>query len=182
MSRAPCPRLRGHVSWTFPLGVMLTVARRFLLTRTAWPRKRGHGSTSVSVFCQKGGSPFQVDALRLVAERNCVVARRTWGVPGGERPVRNESELDSAGCLGEPAAKWRSPDRRRKPVTLRGSVLKRWRGAPGGWRRNGGKAEHMTQRDLSGVRPCRAGVRGAIVARKPGNAGRAKGSRKMDVE
>ena len=40
----------------------------------------------------------------------------------------------------------------------------------------------MKQRDLSGVRPCRAGVRGAIVARKPGNAGGAKGSRKMDVE
>ena len=34
-----------------------------------------------------------------------------WGAPGGERPVRNESELDSAGCLGEPAAKGRSPDR-----------------------------------------------------------------------
>ncbi len=28
---------------------------------------------------------------------------------------------------------------------------------------------------------CRAGVRGAIVASKPGNAGGAKGSRKMDA-
>ena len=64
------------------------------------------------------------------------------------------------------------------------------------------KARHMTQRDLSGTnrrslsasaaprgdsrredtksRP--AGVRGAIVATKPGNAGGAKGSRKMDDE
>jgi hypothetical protein len=125
-----------------------------------------------------------------------------WGVPGGERPVRNASELDSAGCLGEPAAKWRNPDRKRKPVTLKGSVSKRWRGTPGGWRRNGRKAKHMTQRDLSGANRCsssataalwgdsrredaksrRAGVRGAIVAKKPGNAGGAKGSRKMDDE
>ena len=105
-----------------------------------------------------------------------------WGVPGGERPVRNACELDSAGCFGEPAAKWRSPDRKRKPVTLRGSVPKRWRGTPGGWRWNGWKARHMTQRDLSGTRLRRAGVRGAIVATKPGNAGRAKGSRKMDDE
>jgi len=105
-----------------------------------------------------------------------------WEVPGGERPVRNESELDSAGCFGEPAANWRSPDRKRKLVTLRGSVLKRWRGTPGGWRWNGRKAEHMTQRDLSGTRLGRAGVRGVIVARKPGNAGGAKGSRKMDDE
>ena len=98
-----------------------------------------------------------------------------WGVPGGERPVRNASELDSAGCGGEPAAKWRSPDRKRKPSTLRGSVPKRSRDASGGWRRNGWKAEHMTQRDLSGARHCPTGVRGAIVARKPGNAGGAKG-------
>ncbi len=123
-----------------------------------------------------------------------------WGVPGGERPVRNESELDSAGCLGEPAVQWRSPDRflrerdansspagGRKPVTLRGRVSKRWRGTPSGWRRNGRKAKHMTQRDLSGFRqgsmePSPAGVRGTIVATKPGNAGGAKGSRKRDDE
>ena len=89
------------------------------------------------------------------------------GVPGGERPVRNIRELDSAGCLGEPAANWRSPDRKRKPVTRRGRVRKRWRGTPGGWRRNGPKAKHMTQRDLSSTRQGSAGVRGAIVAMKP---------------
>jgi hypothetical protein len=39
----------------------------------------------------------------------------------------------------------------------------------------------MTQRDLSGARQDPTGVRGAIVAMKPGNAGEAKGSRKMDA-
>ena len=38
----------------------------------------------------------------------------------------------------------------------------------------------MKQRDLSGARQRPSGVRGAIVATKPGNAGGAKGSRKMD--
>jgi hypothetical protein len=119
-----------------------------------------------------------------------------WGVPGGEGPVRNASELDSAVCLGEPARYWRSPDHVRcgcrqrvvgkrlawKPVTLNGSVSKRWRGAWGGWRRNGRKVELVKQRDLpeSGQQP--AGVRGAIVVSKPGNAGGAKGSREIDVE
>jgi hypothetical protein len=140
------------------------------------------GSTSVSVFRQKGESPIQANALRLVAERNRVAARRSWGVPQGEWLVHNESELDSAGCFGEPAANWRSPDRKRKPVALRGSVSKRRRGTSGGWRWNGRKAEHMKQRDLRGTRPRRVGVRGVIVALKPGNAGGAKGSRKMDDE
>ena len=68
----PWPRLRGHERRAFP--------------RLAHAHdKRGHGSTSVSVFCQKGGSPFQVDALRLVAERNCVAARR-----GGEYREAND--------------------------------------------------------------------------------------------
>ena len=58
-------------------------------------------------------------------------------------------------------------------------------GPTGGWRRNGWKARHMKQRDLSGSdgpRSRRAGVRGSIVAMKPGNAGGAKGPRKMDAE
>jgi hypothetical protein len=40
----------------------------------------------------------------------------------------------------------------------------------------------MTQRDLFDTRQRRAGVRGVIGAMKPGNAGRAKDSRKMDDE
>lgn len=105
----------------------------------------------------------------------------SWGVPPGEEPVRNASELDTAGCLGEPAANWRSPDRKRKPAELRGSVSKRRRGTSGGWRRNGWKAEHMTQGHLLGTRRRPAGVRGARVALKPGNSGGAKGPRKMDA-
>lgn len=42
-------------------------------------------SAFVSVFCQKGVSPFQVDALRLVANRNCVAKRR-----GGEHREAND--------------------------------------------------------------------------------------------
>ncbi len=36
----------------------------------------------------------------------------------------------------------------RKSVTLKGSVLKRWRGRSGGWRRNDGKVGYMNQGDL----------------------------------
>jgi hypothetical protein len=73
----------------------------------------------------------------------------------------------------------------------------------GGWRQNDGKIQIVKQGDLSGYRRCSlsetvveqstnhrsvdaksrpAGVRGTIVAMKPGNAGGAKGSREMDDE
>jgi len=43
------------------------------------------------------------------ADRNCVVVTR-----GGEQRKANDrsvrEEPDSAGCTGEPAAQWRSPD------------------------------------------------------------------------
>jgi len=45
-----------------------------------------------------------------------------------------------------------------------------------------GRFDDAKQRDLLGTRQRRAGVRGVIVATKPGNAGRAKGPREMDVE
>jgi hypothetical protein len=59
---------------------------------------------------QGGASPLQVNLLRPVADRNCVVVRR-----GGEQrkvsgAVRSESELDSAALTGEPARERRSPD------------------------------------------------------------------------
>ena len=71
----------------------------------------------------------------------------------------------------------------------------------GGWRQNDGKIQFVKQGDLSGYRWCSSsetaveqstinrgvdaksrpiGVRGTIVARKPGNSGGAKGSREMD--
>ena len=59
-------------------------------------------------------------------------------------------------------------------MTLRGSVLKRSWEQSGGWRWNGRKVKQMKQRDLSGVRQCPAGVRGVVVASKPGNSGGAK--------
>lgn len=73
----------------------------------------------------------------------------------------------------------------------------------GGWRQNDGKIRFMKQGDLLGYRRSSSsetaveqstinrsvdaknrltGVRGTIVATKPGNSGGAKGSRKMDDE
>ena len=54
----------------------------------------------------------------------------------------------------------------------------------GGWRRKGWKVQNMTPGDLRGQDGERrhAGVRAPIVAMKPGNAGGAKGCRKMEVE
>jgi len=154
---------------------------------TVRPRATGHwleasGSTSVSVFCQGGESPPQVGALRLVADRNCDVARR-----GGEyREANGQSatQVNSIrpGVLASLLPTGEAQTGQRKPVALRGSVSKQRRETHGGWRRNGWKAKHMKQRDLPGARQRRAGVRASIVATKPGNAGGAKGRRKMDVE
>jgi len=44
-------------------------------------------SAPESVQGQRGGSPLQADALRLVTERNCVTAR--WG--GEQREVKSQS-------------------------------------------------------------------------------------------
>jgi hypothetical protein len=140
---------------------------------------------SVSVQGQGGASPPQVDALRPVTDGNRVAARR-----GGKQPEVNgqsatkvnsirPSRVASLQAKGEAQT-----GASRMPPTLRGSVSKRWEGRGGGWRRNGRTALHRTQRDLrgpDGARARHAGVRGAIVARKPGNAGGAKGSRKMDA-
>lgn len=75
------------------------------------------------------------------------------------------------------------------------------RTATGVWRQNDGTVRYVKQGDLLGYRRCSSsetaveqstisrsvdaksrptGVRGTIVASKPGNAGGAKGSRKMD--
>ena len=61
----------------------------------------------------------------------------------------------------------------------------------GGWRRNAQKVEYVNRGDLSRVRRCScwrasrraacSGVRAAIVAKKPGNSGGAKGCRKVDA-
>jgi len=62
-----------------------------------------------SVFGQEGESPFQASTLRPVTDSNCVSARR-----GGKQLEVNEQSVGnepvSAGPIGEPASKWRSPE------------------------------------------------------------------------
>ena len=133
-----------------------------------------------SVSGLRGASPLQVDVLRPVVDRNCVAARR-----GGEhREAKDQSatQVNSIrpGCLASlPSYGEAQTGVIRKSSTLRGNVSKRSTEQPGGWRQNGRKSWHRKQRDLPG-RLSRAGVRGAIVAWKPGNSGGAKGSRKME--
>ena len=55
------------------------------LIRFAHTGLKACASAFVSVFCQKGVSPFQADVLRLVADRNCVAMRR-----GGEHRKAND--------------------------------------------------------------------------------------------
>jgi len=140
---------------------------------------------SVSVRGQGGASPPQVDALRPVTDGNRVAARR-----GGKQPeVNGQSATKVNSIRPSRAVSLQAKGEAqtgisRMPPTLRGSVSKRWEGRGGGWRRNGQTAWHRTQRDLRGPdrAPARhAGVREAIVAEKPGNAGGAKGFRKMDA-
>jgi hypothetical protein len=68
-----------------------------------------------------------------------------------------------------------------KTVTLRGSVLKRWQGASGVWRRNGqeGREQEAGMPDLS--ERLGSGVRVIIGAKKQGNSCGAKGGRKEDT-
>lgn len=94
----------------------------------------------------------------------------------------------AASLLGKGEAQTRDNG---KPGTLKGSVLKRCRGASGGWRRNDEKVGYMNQGDLTGVwtvfmpscrRAGQSGVRATIVVTKRGNARGAKGRRKVDAK
>jgi hypothetical protein len=68
--------------------------------------------TPHSCVCKRvesgGWKSLSVFGLGIVAEGNCVAARR-----GGEHPEVNDrsvgNKLDSACCRGEPASEWRSP-------------------------------------------------------------------------
>ena len=105
---------------------------------------------SASVFGRRGASPLQVYVLRPVTESNCVVVRR-----GGKQLEVNDQSVTVVnsirpGCLASlPSYGEAQTDERRKPMTLRGSVSKRSWEQSGVWRRNGWKARHMKQRDLS---------------------------------
>src|SRR3954454_13653721 len=67
-----------------------------------------HPSAPVIASNQQGESPRR----SVLAFRNRWKLRRReagWRASGGERLVRNASELDSADRRGEPARYWRSP-------------------------------------------------------------------------
>ena len=87
-----------------------------------WVAKRQDGAFA-SLFDQKGGSPFQVGALRPVSEGNCVVARR-----GGKQGEENDQSVTLVnsirpGCLASlPSYGEAQTDGSRKSMTLRGSV------------------------------------------------------------
>ena len=172
----------------FPEGGAYAVSRRLHAGSLEAPwvtRPEAVDCASVSVQGQGGASPPQVDALRPVTDGNRVAARR-----GGKQPeVNRQSATQVNSIRPSRAASLQSNGEAqtgmsRMSPTLRGSVSKRWGGRGGGWRRNGRTAQHTTQRDLRGpdrARARRAGVRGTIVAPKPGNAGGAKGPREMDA-
>jgi hypothetical protein len=119
------------------------------------PIGRSAFRASASEFGLRGESPLQARALRPVTEGNRVAARR-----GGEQPEVNVQSATKVNSIrpcrsvslrnkGETqtGATWKS-------TTLRGSVIKRsWR-RWGGWRRNGGMAKPMKQRDLPGPDGC----------------------------
>jgi hypothetical protein len=87
---------------------------------------------------QRGESPLRANALRPVANSNCVAARR-----GGEQQEANDQSVGARTRFGlarkgEPASQRRSLDREeRKPVELRGSVVKQRQASTDDWRRNG---------------------------------------------
>jgi hypothetical protein len=144
------------------------------------------GRASVRVSGWKGGSPFQACPLRPVTDCNCVAARR-----GGEQQEVKKSSVGTQTRFGR--ADWRACDRKAKPgpallsgrpLTLKGWVRKRsWEAVR--WLETEGFEGQTT---LSGEtcavpassRPV-AGVRALIVAAKPGNAGGAKGCRKVET-
>ncbi len=144
------------------------------------------GRASVRVSGGKGGSPFQACPLRPVTDCNCVAVRR-----GGEQREVKKSSVGTRTRFGR--TDWRACDRKAKPrpaltsgkpMTLKGWVQKRsWEAVR--WLETEGFEGQTT---LSGEtcavpassRPV-AGVRALIVAVKPGNAGGAKGCRKVET-
>jgi|SRR5277367_3171840 len=138
--------------------------------------------------------PFRDTCFRSVADRNCVIVR--WC---GEQREANGPSVVAQTRFGR--ADWRASDGKvkprpvmnGKPPTLTGQVTKRSGERWGDWRRRARKVRPVKWRDLRGVeqgmcarssRPHahpRAGVRALIVAMKPGNAGGAKGCRKVET-
>jgi len=131
------------------------------------PRRAVGMGAPVMVVNRRGASPRREEVWLLVAEGNCVARQAGWGATGGERLVRNASELDSACDLGEPAHERRSPsdanDLARGVTVRRGSLpvhaVKPERQNPntatgkvrGGWRRKGWKVDNLSRETCSGT-------------------------------
>ncbi len=126
-----------------------------------------------------------------------------WGATEGDGVVRSESKLDSATLTGEPAMQRRSPDLHEwEAHDAKGLGVKAVMGGSGvvgdgrlwrdstrearrpAWRKEEkgfqGTALRKEQNGPRG-RASHAGVRALIVAMKPGNAGGAKGCRKVET-
>ena len=151
---------------------------------------------------QGGASPPQVDLLRPVANRNCVAMRRGGEQRKANGAVRSESKLDSATLTGEPAVERRSLYLcKQEADDAEGLGAKAVMGGSGVvgdrrlWRDGTREARRPVRRKRkkdSRYRPprgaerasdsrLRAGVRALVVAMKPGNAGGAKGCRKVET-
>ncbi len=117
---------------------------------------------------------------RGAAEGNCVAARR-----GGEQPEadgRSRTRVNSIRPMSRASlqAKGEACRASGEPVPVRGlPILATGRGG-GEWSGNVRKGPWPKWRDRRG-RLTRAGVRGSVVASKPGNAGGAKGPRKVNA-
>ena len=69
-----------------------------------------------------------------------------------------------------------------EPAPAKAGVIKRPSERVGGWRQRARKVGCVKQGDLFASKPVgRAGVTALVVAMKPGNAGGAKGCRKMET-
>ena len=173
--------------------------------RAAFAMGRPQGSPLVrsrARSVQGGASPLQVNLLRPVANRNCVAARRGGEQRKANGVVRSESKLDSAMLTGEPARERRSlylceqeahdAEGLGVKAIMGGSWVvgdgRLWRDSTREARRPAWRKRRMDSRyrppqgaERVSESRLRAGVRAPIVATKLGNAGGAKGCRKVET-
>lgn len=117
---------------------------------------------------------------RWAAEGNCVAVMR-----GGEQPEADSWSGTRVNSIRHPRrasllARGEACRASDEPVTVRGLPILETGRFGCGWSRNDWKGTWDKWRDRRGWLS-RGGVRGSIVALKPGNAGGAKGSRKVNT-
>ena len=117
---------------------------------------------------------------RRAVEGNCVAAMR-----GGEQPETEDWSQIQVNSIRH--SNWASPLEKGEAcrvsgesVTVQGLPILETDRLGCGWSGNDQKGSGIKWRDRCG-RLIRAGVRGSIVAMKPGNAGGAKGPRKVNA-